>query len=85
MIDNITLLGLIAAFLGMLAFLPQAIRIWHLKETRDISLSTCVILVVSAFLWIAYGFLRGDLPILVANSISLIFSGITLFFKIKFG
>jgi MtN3 and saliva related transmembrane protein len=70
--DAITLVGFIAGTLTTVAYVPQVIRSWRLKETRDISLSMLVLYAVGVFLWLVYGIWSDALPIIWANGISLI-------------
>ena len=79
-----TLIGLIAATITTLSFIPQLIKTWKLKETKDISLLMFVTLGVGIILWIIYGFLLWDLPLILANSITFIFVLVILFFKFKY-
>jgi len=79
-----TVIGLIAATITTLSFIPQLIKTWKLKETKDISLLMFVTLGVGIILWIIYGFLLWDLPLILANSITFIFVLIILFFKFKY-
>ena len=79
-----TLIGLIAATITTLSFIPQLIKTWKLKETRDISLLMFVTLGVGIILWIIYGFLLWDLPLILANSITFVFVLVILFFKFKY-
>jgi len=79
-----TVIGLIAATITTLSFIPQLIKTWKLKETKDISLLMFVTLGVGIILWIIYGFLLWDLPLILANGITFIFVLIILFFKFKY-
>ena len=79
-----TVIGLIAATITTLSFIPQLIKTWNLKETKDISLLMFVTLGVGIILWIIYGFLLWDLPLILVNSITFIFVLIILFFKFKY-
>jgi len=79
-----TVIGLIAATITTLSFIPQLIKTWNLKETKDISLLMFVTLGVGIILWIIYGFLLWDLPLILANSITFIFVLVILFFKFKY-
>jgi len=79
-----TIIGLIAATITTLSFIPQLIKTWKLKETKDISLLMFVTLGVGIILWIIYGFLLWDLPLILANSITFIFVLVILFFKFKY-
>ncbi len=82
--DTITILGLTAAFFTTFAFLPQVIRVWQLKEARDLALSTFLMFTLGVSLWLVYGILLGDLPVMIANALTLIFALLILFFKLKY-
>ena len=79
-----TILGLIAASLTTLSFVPQVVKTWKMKETRDISLSMFVLLAVGIILWTVYGFIIQDLPVILANCVSFILTAIIIFFKVKY-
>ena len=80
----ITNLGLLAALLTTIAFLPQLIKIWKTQKTGDISFIMYVILITGVFLWLVYGFLIKDLPLILANLVTLILASSVLFLKIKY-
>ena len=79
----ITIIGLIAATLSTIAFIPQAMMTIRSKKTDDISLAMYCILTLGLFLWLLYGILTVDLPIIFANSLTLIFVVIILFIKVN--
>jgi MtN3 and saliva related transmembrane protein len=83
--DYIALIGLLAGTCTTVSFLPQVIKTFRLKETRDISLSMYLILAAGIFLWIIYGLLIKDLPVILANSISFALASSILILKIKHG
>ena len=83
--DWITTIGMIAAILTTSAFLPQAIKTIRTKHTKDISLWTYLILVMGLALWFVYGLLITDWPVILANSITLVFVGIIFGMKLKHG
>lgn len=62
-----TYLGYLAGFITVAAFLPQAFRILRTRQTRDLSLGTFALLVTSGSLWILYGLLNRDWPVIAAN------------------
>jgi len=82
--EPITILGLAAGALTTFSFLPQVIKTWKLKETKDISLGMYMLLSIGVFLWLAYGLFKKDLPIILANGIGLILVFVILFFKLKY-
>lgn len=64
------LLGLVAATLTTLAFAPQAVKTWRAKSAEDLSLGTFMMFCAGILLWLVYGFLRRDLPIILANVVT---------------
>jgi MtN3 and saliva related transmembrane protein len=79
------LIGLAAAFCTTVAYLPQVIRTWRTRATKDLSLPTFLILTAGIFLWLVYGVAIGDLPLILANGTTLVLSGTILFFKLRYG
>ncbi len=80
----IELIGFTAAALTTIAFFPQVIKIWKTKSTRDLSLGLFLILTTGVLLWLIYGILITNWPIIVANFVTLILTGSILFFKLRF-
>ncbi len=83
--DGITIVGFLAAFCTTISFLPQVIRIIKIKETKDISFLMYAILITGIFLWIIYGILKQDMPVIVANIITFVLATTVLILKIKYG
>lgn len=81
--DYTEYLGMVAAFCTTIAFLPQAIQTIKTKHTDDISLSMYLILNVGLTLWLIYGIQLGMLPIILANSCTLVLSTAILYIKVK--
>ena len=80
----ITYIGFFAAFCTTIAFLPQAIKVYKTKSTKDISLYMFLIFTVGVLSWLIYGLIINDLPIIFANTVTLILSIFILAYKIKF-
>lgn len=83
--DSVQVLGLIAGGFVVFASLPQILKIIRTKKTSDISLPMYAALNIGTSLWIVYGFLTQQMPILVTNIIFQIFNLTILFLKIKYG
>ncbi|ALO25456.1 MULTISPECIES: SemiSWEET transporter [Leptospira] len=81
--DSITFLGYIASLLTTVSFLPQLIRIAMGGNTKDISRNMYIVLVTGVALWFIYGCLKQDLPIILANAVTFIFTLSILYFKLK--
>lgn len=80
----ITLIGSVAAATTTVAFVPQVIRVWRLRDARDISLPTFLLFSVGMLVWVVYGVLILSLPIILANAVTLILAVIILSLKVKF-
>ena len=73
-----------AAILGLCAFLPQAVKTLKTKQTKDISLGMYLVFWVGAVLWLVYGILLKNPPIIIINAVVLLCASIILFFKLKY-
>jgi MtN3 and saliva related transmembrane protein len=82
--DYITLLGITAGVLTTIAYLPQLIKTWQSKSAGDISWSMLIILCIGIILWLVYGVLVHDLPILLANVVTLVLALVILALKIRY-
>jgi MtN3 and saliva related transmembrane protein len=69
--DSVTLLGLVAATCTTIAFLPQVVKNWRTKSAGDLSFGTFGLFTTGVVLWLMYGALIGNLPIIVSNVITL--------------
>ena len=83
--ETTTLIGTIAACLTTAAFLPQVIKAHTTRQVKDLSLSMFVALTFGLSLWIAYGILTSSLPVIAANSITLLLSFYIIYMKLKYG
>jgi MtN3 and saliva related transmembrane protein len=81
---NYSIIGFIAGCITSFGFIPQLIRTWRTKKANDISLWQPLILAVGIFLWLVYGLLLGDLPIILANSIALVSNVLLVWLKIRY-
>jgi MtN3 and saliva related transmembrane protein len=80
----ITLLGLFAAILTTISFLPQMLKIWRSKSAKDVSLIMLITFMSGLFLWLIYGIILGAWPIILANGVTLGFNFIILWLKIRY-
>ena len=80
----VDLFGFLAAILTTIAFIPQAIKAWKTKSTKDISLLMFLIFITGVFFWLVYGILIHEMPLIVANAITLILALSILVAKIKY-
>ena len=65
--DYVEIIGLTAAAMGGAALFPQVLKVLRTKSTKDISREMFLLLAGSIFLWLIYGFLVNNTPIIIAN------------------
>jgi MtN3 and saliva related transmembrane protein len=82
--DIITITGFAAAILTTGSFLPQAIKTIQTKDTSGISLFMYSLFALGTLLWLLFGLFSNNMPVLVANAVTLIFASIILVYKIKY-
>lgn len=75
-------LGMAAATLTTLAYLPQSIRTIRTRSTGDLSLKMLALLSTGLLLWIVYGAFLGSLPLIAANIVTLALIAPILYHKL---
>ena len=81
----IKLIGFAAATCTTVAYAPQFIKVWKTRSARDISLGMFLVMVLGLALWLIYGLLSGDAPLVAANAITMVLAGGILFMKLRYG
>ncbi len=79
----VEIIGLFAAFFTTIAFMPQAWQVYKTNKTDDLSLLTFVIFTSGLVCWLLYGILLKALPIILANTLTLLMSIYILYKKIS--
>lgn len=82
---NPSLIGYVAGALTTLSFLPQVIKCLRTRSTSDISGAMYMTFETGVLLWLIYGLIRGDLPIIVANGVTATLAGTVLLEKLRYG
>ena len=78
------LIGYLAAIIGALMFLPQAIQLWKTKNTKDISLASFALILLASLLWIIYGLLLMAPPILFVNTVIGVLCLFIIYLKLRY-
>jgi MtN3 and saliva related transmembrane protein len=78
------IIGIGAGTCTALSLLPQLIKLIKEKKAEDISIFYLVILFAGLSLWIYYGFMRDDLPIIITNMVSLAINVLVLILSIRY-
>ncbi|MCI5871346.1 MULTISPECIES: SemiSWEET transporter [Streptococcus] len=78
------MVGLVAALLTTFGFVPQVIKIFQTKDTSAISLGMYAMTVSGIALWFWHGINIGDIPLMLANGVSLLLTGTILICKLRY-
>jgi MtN3 and saliva related transmembrane protein len=76
--------GYFAGALAVVSLVPQVLRAWRTKHTRDLSIRTFLLLITSGVLWITYGALASDWPVIATNAGMVALNGAILGAKLRY-
>ena len=79
--DVATIVGALATLCSTTSFVPQAWKVVRTRDTSAISKRMYAITVAGFSLWLAYGVLLGQWPLIVTNGICLVLSSFILLMK----
>jgi MtN3 and saliva related transmembrane protein len=77
-------LGYLGSFLTSITFVPQVYKAWQTKSVGDLSKWMVLIVISSAAIWLVYGVAIKSGPVMVANTVVLIFALVLLYFTYRF-
>ncbi|WP_431268069.1 SemiSWEET family sugar transporter [Dankookia sp. P2] len=80
--DAATLVGSLAALATATSFVPQAWKVIRTRDTAAVSAGMCTLRTLAILLWLIYGLLLGQWPLIVTNGICLPLSGFILAMKL---
>jgi MtN3 and saliva related transmembrane protein len=78
-------LGYLAATLTTVSFVPQVWRTFRTKDVSGISLKMYSVFTLGIAVWLAYGIVLGEVPMMIANSVSLVLASAVLVMRIRYG
>ncbi len=79
-----TWLGYAAGTLTTIAFLPQVLHVWQTKRAEDLHIGTLVSFTVGVVLWLVYGLVTHQRPVIVANAVTLALQAAIIFLKLRY-
>jgi MtN3 and saliva related transmembrane protein len=82
--DSAQLIGLAAGTLTTIAFVPQVVKTYQSKSAKGLSLAMFLIFCTGVVLWLIYGIAINEMPLIIANSVTLFLSSLLLIFKLTF-
>ena len=78
------IVGTLAGTLTTLSFLPQVLRTWRSRSAHDFSLVMLLAFATGVGLWIVYGFILAEAPIVVFNVITFVLVTFLLGMKLRY-
>ena len=79
----IKLIGFLAGFLTTVSFLPQVIKSLRTRHMGDFNLLFLLLMIAGLILWTVYGFMLGQLPLIVANGVTIALNLVLLWLKLE--
>jgi lactoylglutathione lyase len=81
----VQIIGILSAILTTAAFLPQVVKTWRTRSTSDLSPLMFALFCFGIVGWLFYGIFIKDLPIILANAVTICLAGTIMFFILKGG
>ena len=82
--SSIVYLGYFAGTITVLSFLPQVLRAWRTRQTRDLSMGMFALLVTAGSLWMVYGAINRDWPVVATNAGMVALNGALVVAKLRY-
>ena len=82
-IDSVDALGFCAGALTTASFLPQVVKSWSTRDLSGISLRMYSLFTAGVALWLLYGLLVANRPIVFWNAVTLLLAGTVLVLKLR--
>ncbi|SMO93010.1 SemiSWEET family sugar transporter [Ruegeria faecimaris] len=79
------LIGGAAAVLGTVCWLPQTLKTWRSRETKDLSMPANLLILATLSLWLIYGVMIAAWPLILGNVISILLVSAIVIAKLRFG
>ena len=75
---------MIAAICTTVSFIPQAIKTIRTKNTASISATMYSLFTFGTLMWLVYGVASDNIPIIIANAITLLLAAIILYYRLRY-
>jgi MtN3 and saliva related transmembrane protein len=82
--DTMQLVGIAAGLFTSVSMLPQVIKTIKEKKAEAISLKMLLVLITGLILWVVYGIMREDWPLIITNCLSILINLVMIFLRIKY-
>lgn len=78
------IIGILAGICTTIAVAPQIYKAWKTKKVNDVSPGMFIVLLAGLFLWIIYGVMQNDIPIIATNGLAFALNGFMLFLMVRY-
>lgn len=78
------LIGAIAGTLTTISFVPQVMRVFKTRQTRDISMTMMLLFSLGVAMWVAFGYLVDSMPVVWTNAMTLVLALTIVAAKVRF-
>ena len=82
--DTVFIIGIAAGILTAASMMPQVIKTIKTKEADHVSALMLILLIGGIILWVIYGIMKKDMPIICTNGFSLLVNVTMLFLRWRF-
>jgi|TARA_B110000444_G_scaffold24372_1_gene20184 MtN3 and saliva related transmembrane protein len=83
MVDDIELIGMLAAVLTTIAFIPQVYKVIKTKSSDGLSLTTYFIFITGVGFWLIYGLFKSSISMIIGNGVTFILASIIITYILK--
>ena len=78
------ILGLTAGVFTTAAVVPQIWKAWKTKDVEDVSPGMFFVLITGLAMWLSYGILKNDIPIIATNGTALMLNSFMLYLIFRY-
>jgi MtN3 and saliva related transmembrane protein len=78
------LLGFAAGAMTTISFVPQVIKAWRTRRCEDLSWGMLLSFTAGVVLWLAYGLVQHEAPIIATNAVTLVLVLMLIAMKVRF-
>jgi len=83
-LDWTSILGLVAGICTTAAVVPQLLKAWKTKEVDDVSPGMFFVLITGLALWVVYGVIKNDFPIIATNGVAFLLNSLMLLLLFRY-
>ncbi len=79
-----TVIGTIAGILTSVSMIPQLIKVLKEKDVENLSWGMIAVLLTGVSLWVIYGIMKDELPIILSNGFSVLVNTTLLIYYFRY-